>query len=380
MNYFGKIMTKLIYKLFFCILVFFGSASVLFSQVNKDNSVLPPVEIAGSQLLKMNSAIIGEEYDLYIKLPGDINDTTKSFPVIYVLDGQWDFSLVQAIHGCLYYDGYLPGVIIVSITWGGKNPNIDAKRARDFTPTGVKAVKNSGGGEKFLEFIKKELIPLIDSKYRTKRDDRTLMGSSYAGLFTLYALFNESELFTRYVLTSPSVYWDNGVLYDYEKKFAEKKINNPIKLAMAMGDKEDIRLYQKMVDHLRNRNYENVSISSLILENTGHSGTKAEGYTRGLQFVFERKSIKVDPEILKKYAGLYDFGNGTKIKLLIKNDELLTVDLGGNRIKPFAESDTDFYQKGQFLNIHFQKNFSGGVNGFWLETYSGKVFIKKISD
>ena len=160
----------------------------------------PQVEILGTQLLHLTSAIVGQEYDLYVNLPRGYQDTTKTFPVIFLLDGQWDFPLTQAIYGEQYYDGFVPAAVMVGITWGGANPNYDSLRTRDLTPTNVKQVPQSGGAPKFLKFIKNELIPYLELKYRTAKNGRTLMGSSLGGLFTLYALFHEAGLFDRYVL------------------------------------------------------------------------------------------------------------------------------------------------------------------------------------
>lgn len=165
----------------------------------------PQVEIAGTQLLHLTSAIVGQEYDLYVNLPRGYQDTTRKFPVIFVLDAQWDFPLAQAIFGQQYYDGFVPAAILVGITWGGVNPNYDILRARDFTPTNIKQMPVTGGAPKFLRFIKDELVPYVESTYRATKNGRTLMGSSFGGLFTLYALFHETALFDHYILTSPSV-------------------------------------------------------------------------------------------------------------------------------------------------------------------------------
>ena len=77
----------------------------------------PQVEILGTQLQHLNSAIVGQEYDLYVNLPRGYRDTTKTFPVVFLVDGQWDFPLVQAIFGEQYYDGFVPAAIMVGITW-----------------------------------------------------------------------------------------------------------------------------------------------------------------------------------------------------------------------------------------------------------------------
>ena len=66
-------------------------------------------------------------------------------------------------------------------------------RNRDLTPAPSDWVRNGGGARAFLSFIKEELIPVVDTRYRTNPSDRALSGASYAGLFTLYALFEEPE-------------------------------------------------------------------------------------------------------------------------------------------------------------------------------------------
>ena len=193
----------------------------VYGQENFRDSVrsYAPVEIPNSHLERITSSIVGQEYDLYINLPGNYRDTSKTFPVIYLLDAQWDFSLVTSIYGQQYYDGFIPAAIIVGITWGGKNPNHDSLRARDLTPTNNKQIPQSGNAKNFLASIKSEIIPFIETRYRTTHD-RTLMGSSFGGLFTLYALFHETRVFNRYVLTSPALGWDGEEIYSDEKRYS----------------------------------------------------------------------------------------------------------------------------------------------------------------
>ncbi len=344
------------------------------------NAVSPPprVEIPNTQLLKITSTIVGQEYDLYIHLPRNYGNKDQKHPVLYLLDAQWDFPLVTAIFGQQFYDGFLPGIVMVGITWGGKNPKHDSLRARDLTPTNAATLRQSGGAPKFLAFIKQELIPFIESKYRVT-NDRTLMGSSFGGLFTLYALFNETELFQRYVLTSPAVGWDNEVIYTYDKKFAEKKSRLPVRLFMAVGELEGVAGFQKFVDHLKARNYQEPSLQTRILENTGHSGTKAEGYTRGLQFAFARPSLKLAPAILAQYVGVYQLNPETKIWVSLESDHLIAQGPDNAKFVLHAETEKDFYIPGQYLFAHFKKDEMGRITGFQLEQFSGEVFARKIS-
>jgi len=95
----------------------------------RSSAVSPPnVEILGTQLRKIQSTIVGQDFDLLINLPRNYRDTTRPFPVIYLLDAQWDFPLLNAIFGEQYYDGFVPEIVTVGIAWGGRNPNYDSLR------------------------------------------------------------------------------------------------------------------------------------------------------------------------------------------------------------------------------------------------------------
>jgi len=283
----------------------------------------PVVNIPGSQLRKITSSIVaGQEYDLHIMLPGGYAASNKSYPVVYLMDSQWDFPLVTALYGEQYYDGFIPQMIIVGVTWGGKNPNPDSLRARDYTPTNVRGTPQSGGADKFLSFMKEELFPFIEKNYRADKNDRTLMGCSLGGLFTMYALLTQPGMFQRYVATSPAFMWDNAVLYQYEKKYAANKNNPPAKLFACVGGVErSVPSFQKLSQYLNDQHYSTLQIEARVLENTGHSGTKGEGYARGLQYVFKRPSLQLSDVVLEKYKGKYQLPNGSTAELKTENNQ-----------------------------------------------------------
>lgn len=360
-----------------CIAIILGFHIAAYSQSSQ--AAAPAVDIPGSQVRKINSTIVGQEYELHINLPGGYNqDTGKTYPVIFVLDGQWDFPLVAGIYGSQYYDGFIPAVIIVGIQWAGTNPNAGSLRARDFTPTSAGG-SQTGNGPKFLSFIKNELTPFMESNYHVAKNDRTLMGSSLGGLFTLYAMFNETAFFQRYVLTSPAIGWDRQVMYTYEKNYADKKVPLPVKLYMAHGQLEGgVPEFEKFVNQLKSRNYQGLDLETRILENSGHSGTKAEGYTRGLQHVFSRPSLKLADAVLDQYPGNYLFGKDT-VRVFNEGGKLAAQPPGNRKVILEAESEKDYYNKGSFLNIHFKKDAAGKVEGFQLEVYQNSTFVKKLN-
>jgi predicted alpha/beta superfamily hydrolase len=347
---------------------------------DREHPAAPPsVEILGTQRMKILSSIVGQEYELDINLPRNYKDTTRRFPVIYLLDSQWDFPLVNAVFGGQYYDGFVPELIIVGITWGGKNPKYDSLRARDYTPTTIQQVPYSGNGPKFLEFIKKELIPFVESKYRTVKDDRGLMGSSLGGLFTLYAMFHETALFNRYILTSPALGWDKDTTFTYEKNYAGKNKGLPVRLFMGIGGLEfGIPQFRKFVDQLKSRNYDGLDLQTWVMEGMGHSGSKPEGYARGLQAMFPRPAVKIDHAILDSYAGKYQMNPQVAITISREDDNLVLLAPDGTKVKLDAEAKNDFYLKGTYLFLKFEKDDKGKVTGLHVEQFEGGGSLKKV--
>lgn len=95
----------------------------------------PKVTIPGSELRALKSATTSRDYDLYIKVPGDYGkNKDQKYPVLYVLDGQWDFKLLDSVYGGLFYDKFVPAMIIVGVTYSGASPDYDSLRAMDYTP------------------------------------------------------------------------------------------------------------------------------------------------------------------------------------------------------------------------------------------------------
>ncbi len=343
-------------------------------------SQFPKVDIPGSEVRKITSSIVaGQEYELQIFLPGNYKNSNKKYPVVYLMDSQWDFPLVKCIYGEHYYDGFIPEMIIVGVTWGGVNPNPDSLRARDYTPTKEQRLPQSGGADKFLSFMKDELFPFIETNYKADPQNRSLMGCSLGGLITLYAFLTHTDMFNGYAAASPAVGWGNEVLYQYEKEFANKKLDRPVRVYMTVGDVERGRpVFEKMAGYFTGKQYQNVSVRSKVLENTGHSGTKGETFARGLQYIFERPKLKLDDLTLNKYVGSYQISNGPKVEFKNENNQLVVYVSPSFKVDLFAASQSEFYATSEFINISF-KSREGKVDGFELATYNNNQVAKKIN-
>jgi predicted alpha/beta superfamily hydrolase len=298
-------------------------------------------------------------------LPAAYETSTKKYPVVYLMDSQFDFPLVKCIYAEQYYDGFIPEIIVVGVTWGGGQ----VLRNRDYVPSSL-GMGDAGGADKFLDFMKTELFPFIEKNYRAESDNRTLMGCSLGGLITLYTFFTHTDMFTGYVAASPTL----PSFAKVEEAFSKKQLAKPVRVFMTVGDVEGRTPgFEKFAEGLKSKNYKNVQVRSKVLENTGHSGTKSETYTRGLQYVFERNQLKLSDDMLNKFAGTYKpaTGNG---ELQIKNENGVLKVMG---MPLFANSESHFYATNSFINLYFKES-NNVVEGFDLATFEQNMAYKKI--
>ncbi|TQV89177.1 alpha/beta hydrolase-fold protein [Aliikangiella coralliicola] len=160
--------------------------------------------------LVVESAALKEKRLIYVSKPLGYANSEERYSVVYVLDGESSIDYTKAVAEMLYQSGF-PKLIVVAI------PN--TIRGRDLTPSAWREAQDGGGAENFLRFIKQELIPVIDKKYRTD-NYRVLIGHSLGGLFATYALVKETQLFNALIAISPSVFYnDFSVMNQVEDLF-----------------------------------------------------------------------------------------------------------------------------------------------------------------
>jgi uncharacterized protein len=214
-------------------------------------------------------------------------DATKKYPVVYILDGQWDFKLMDSVLGGLVYDKFVPQMILVGITYAGENPDYDSLRAMDYTPVAGNP-KGSGDAPKFYAFMKSELMPFIEKTYRCDEKQRVLMGSSFGGLFTLYAMWKDPAVFSRYMAASPAVSYGDDFAFKQEAEYAKTHKDLPVRLYMGVGSDEGLtKPVQKMMKVIDSRNYQGLVRQFKVVDPERHASNKPELYNRGLRFLFE---------------------------------------------------------------------------------------------
>jgi predicted alpha/beta superfamily hydrolase len=196
------------------------------------------------------SETLEENREYWVSLPSSYHSTeaaTMRYPLLVLLDGNIHF---ESISGLANYmsrgrSPRIPELIIVGIR------NVD--RGRDYTPDKVITTRknNTGGGDLFVDFLEKELMPQLDKQYRIA-DKKILFGHSLGGLLATHVYLKEKTLFNSFIVVDPSLgTWDNAVMTEKLSAVSENSYNRYLFLATANWGKRNfknrdrhVRLYE----------------------------------------------------------------------------------------------------------------------------------------
>ncbi len=160
------------------------------------------------RILVIYSKELNRDIKIYISLPNNYEDSKKDFPVLYVTDGQVLFK---------DYDNYL------GQSWGIMNTYMSKPNRKEVIIVGVSTNENrndellpftfiskkdnielGGKADQLMQFIIETLMPIINSKYRTKssKEYTGLLGMSVGGVFSTYAATKYTSSFGRFASIS----------------------------------------------------------------------------------------------------------------------------------------------------------------------------------
>lgn len=216
-------------KLPFLFISFLQLSGFLIAQ-NPSDSVRP---FSIGERIEFHSETLGENRILNVYLPhGYHPDSAIEYPVIYLLDGSAheDFiHIAGLVQFCSYpWINHIPPSIVVGIE------NVD--RQRDFTypcdlEEYLEAIPTSGGSAAFIDFLEDEVMPFIAENYEIN-GNKMLIGQSLGGLLASEILVRHPNMFTSYVIVSPSLWWDEESLLSE----TPIEIQSPISVYVAVGE------------------------------------------------------------------------------------------------------------------------------------------------
>ncbi len=240
-------------------------------------------------------------------------DPDQPFPVLYVLDGQPLFGMVKEIARYLRPSNQLPDLLIVGIGYETDDPSeVERLRFRDLTPTRVESEETwllehnpevageviSGGARDFLAFIRDELKPWVSRRFQADAEDATIVGHSLGGLFALIALFQQPDLFQRYLIGSPSLWWDHFITFQHEEAFSASHADPDANVFLGIGELEEdandpqsiqdamVANVEKLDERLRSRNYPGLKLTTRVFDGENHQSVVPALLSHGLRTNF----------------------------------------------------------------------------------------------
>lgn len=268
----------------------------------------------------MYSQFVRDTFKLVIYLPKSYdNGTAKRYPVVYQLDGSYYGKSTAIILAHYHCKGIIPTEAIV-VGIGYYYDGWLDKRNRDFifvglgreTPTNNNAnLSGTGGGLKFYQFLKNELVPYIDSNFRTRNKTfgRTLMGHSLGGYFTLFTVFDQFKytshqlekgsevspdipVFANFIAASPVIVNELSYLTELERNAVRAYSGRfPVSIYMAISNTEEvtpIRYFPLLSRKFEQWQFPGFRFGSMMLENMEHTRTAVPIFKEGLKFIFSR--------------------------------------------------------------------------------------------
>jgi len=259
------------------------------------------VELSSSERHEFRASD-GTLYDVSVAWPFSyLPDSGARYPVVYLTDASLHFLTVAQIMRGREMEDSLPPMILVGVDRPSESVlEALARRVLILTPTRNEAREEllaeryeepvrSGGAEAFLAALTEEIVPWVDARYATA-DSRVLVGHSLGGLFATHALLSSTDTFTHFLILSPFLAWDDGVIFERERARAETNRALRARVFLAAGSEEDeptiVPDMQQLAETLNGRQYPGLELEHRVFEGETHMSVIPVAVSRGLTFLF----------------------------------------------------------------------------------------------
>jgi uncharacterized protein len=298
--------------------------------VSAADAVTPAQFTPDSQTKDLHSKITNVDYRLTVFLPRGYDKSSARYPVLYLMDGNWLAPFAEIVrHRLTLINQDIPGLILVGVDYPDKTG-----RGLDYATVGKAdwVVPPERGVAHFMEVMRKEIIPYIDTTYRTDPSDRGIGGHSLGGLASTYALYHASDLFNKFWLSSPSLPWNHEAAMVFPAEYAVTHKDLKARVYADAGEIEAAEMHTTLTQ-LRDRtvaqHYPGLSWHLQIEAGHTHATTPIIALPGAMLYLYGRPVVAVDPKRLAELAGQYRRPDGNIVTLTADGHRLLISGVGG---------------------------------------------------
>ena len=205
--------------------------------------------LENTEVRDIRAPALKRDYQLYVALPDSYRQGNKRYPVLFVTDANYAFPVVRNIAQRLNKHAGMEEVIVVGLSYANGDGGVYSRR-RDYTPTTPRKHDYRsdmpgrqpafGEAKAYGQFISGEVFPFISSNYRVNMQRKVFIGHSYGSLLGLQFLLTEPRTFEHYILGSPSLWYDAGIMFEREQAYAASHKDLPASVFFGIGGREKL--------------------------------------------------------------------------------------------------------------------------------------------
>lgn len=257
-----------------------------------------PFALPDTEIHPLPTAANGIDYELYVHTSPACTQEAPC-PAIYMLDAEYSFGLAVLIADHLEQRGQLQPLVLVAIAYQDKS-QYRLNRSRDYTPIfspdggyGQDYQRLSGGGPAFLDVIAGQIIPYVEASFPVTPAHRGLVGHSYGGLFASYVLLHRPDLFDRYLIVSPSYWYDTDYIFRLEAE-PHPPLSHPTQAYFSVGSWEEqpqngramVSDMMRLTERLSARGDPNLEVKADLEDDQTHASIFPIALSDGLRAMF----------------------------------------------------------------------------------------------
>lgn len=284
-------------KMLFTVLIVFLSTINLKAQVDRIAKMME-----GYDMPENYKGFIDERYlisketnltfKLNIYLPITYNESKNKYPILIMTDAFYSMGIAQTTFDLLTMYKEVPEVIVVGIDYPYSNMmQIVRNRFRDMMPTHVEGFDPSGKANQFISFIENELFPYLYNEYRVDSTDRAYFGHSAGGILGSHILIEKPYLFNRYIIGSPSYWWDNKEILRRLEKKEKIEIGFNYFIYSYIGSEEGEMMlinwdvFNRLILEKANSN---IHFREQVFEKETHASVTLSAFSKAIRFIYDK--------------------------------------------------------------------------------------------
>jgi len=234
---------------------------------------------------ELRSSTLKRPFHIFVDLPGDYQDSGETYPTIYLLDGDITFPLMAGYHHYLRADNETPAAILVGISYGAETFEEGNMRSTDYTaPTDER--EYWGGAADFQTMLSNELLPLIESTYRSDPARRIIFGQSIGGQFVFFTAFTQPKLFHGHIASNPALHRNLPFFLQWH---SEKNVAVTSRVFVSSGEFNDPRFHVpalKWIGHWEKQDSKPWALKTRTLAGQTHFSAAPEAFRLGLEWIY----------------------------------------------------------------------------------------------